>query len=235
MARLKFAVIGLGHFGSNICLDLAAEGAEVVAIDCDEEKVEVMRDKVSYPVCLDSTEVKSLQALGVQDMDAVIVAIGEDFESSILTIAHLQELGVQRVIGRVISPTHERLLRLMKVDELVLPEKEAAHRLTKSLTSLGLVGATQISPEYSIVEMEAPKGIVGRAIGEVNLRQEFQLNLVTIKRQVKKRPLLTQKEVERIEVLGVPDKDYVFTPKDILVIFGHEKYIRRFMSQLNEV
>ena len=231
MAKHKIAVIGLGHFGLNMCLDLTAEGAEVIAIDRDEEKVELLRDKVSYPVCLDSTDFRALQALGLSDMDICVVSIGEDFESSIMTVAHLQELQAKRIIGRVISPVHERLLRLMKVEELVLPEKEAAHRLSKNLTNLGLLTSTKISPEYSIVECAAPKFVIGKSLGDVNLRENYKINLVTIKKIAVQKALLTRREKEKVEIIGVPDREYIFSENDILVVFGHEKYIRRFINE----
>ncbi|MDW7996921.1 MAG: NAD-binding protein, partial [Bacteroidota bacterium] len=104
---LRVAVIGLGHFGMNLALRLTEEGCEVIAVDRDPERVEVLQDRVAIAVVLDSTEQRPLRKLGLRDMDIVVVAIGEDFQSSLLTTASLQEIGVKRIINRVISPVHE--------------------------------------------------------------------------------------------------------------------------------
>ena len=228
MAKSKIAVIGLGHFGHHICRDLVEKGAEVLAIDMDEEKVETLRDHASYVLCMDSTDKDALDSAGIGDMDIVIVAIGEAFESSLMTIAHLQAFNVKRIIGRVISSVHERLLKLMGIKECILPEQDAARALAQKLTTSGLVNSTEIAHGYSIAEVDAPAFIIGKTIREINLRQTYQLNLVTIKKVTSKSSLLTKGEKEQVQILGVPDKDYYIEPEDTLVLFGEDKYIQRF-------
>ena len=231
MAKEKIAVIGLGHFGHHLCLDLVEKGAEVVAIDMDEDKVETLRDKASYVLCMDSTDKEALESAGITDMDRVIVAIGEAFESSLMTIAHLQEFNVKQIIGRVISPVHERLLQLMGIEDRILPEQDAARTLAKKLTTSGLVASTEIAPGYSMAEVGAPEFVVGKTLSEINLRQTYQLNLVTIKQKIsKKSSLITRGEKEQIKVIGVPDKNYRIDKEDTLILFGEDKYIQRFME-----
>ncbi|MFA6571191.1 MAG: TrkA family potassium uptake protein, partial [Bacteroidota bacterium] len=133
MTPKRFCVIGLGYFGQYLALKLSEAGAEVLAIDRDEDRVDAISDKITYAVTMDSTDAKTLHSLGLQDMDAVIVAIGEGFESSILTTAVLQEIGVKRILNRITSPIHERLLKLMSIDELLVPEAEAAAQLANRL------------------------------------------------------------------------------------------------------
>ena len=231
MAKTKIAVIGLGHFGHHICLDLVEKGAEVLAIDMDEEKVETLRDKVSYTLCMDSTDKDALESAGIGDMDIVIVAIGEAFESSLMTIAHLQAFGVKNIIGRVISSVQERLLELMGIKDRILPEQDAARVLAQKLTTSGLVASTEIAPGYSIAEIDAPEFIIGKTISEINLRQTYQLNLVTIKKRISKSSLLTKGEKEQVQILGVPDKDYCIESEDRLILFGEDKYIQRLTEK----
>ncbi len=230
MANQKFAIIGLGFFGVNLALELTEEGAEVVAVDRDEQRVEPMRDKISYVVCMDSTDERSLRRLGLKEMDAVIVAIGEDFESSLLTTALLQELGVKRIVNRVTSPTHERLLKLMNIKDLVVPEAEAAGQLANRLMMRGVVGAFELSEDYSIVEVEAPRAFVGKTLLELDLRTTRNINVVTIKRIERKRGLLTLGERESVKILGVMTPDTVIETQDILVLFGQEKDIRTLLE-----
>ena len=115
----KVAVIGLGHFGASLCEKLSAEGIEVLAIDIDEEKVRAVERFVDHPVILDSQIKSSLASLGLNELDAVVVAIGEDFESSIFTIAHLQELGIERIIARTMNPVQERIITLMGINNVI--------------------------------------------------------------------------------------------------------------------
>jgi trk system potassium uptake protein TrkA len=229
---LRVAVIGLGHFGRNLALRLTEEGCEVVAIDRNPEQVEVLRDRVSVAVVLDSTDQRPLRKLGLRDMDVVVVAIGEDFQSSLLTTASLQEIGVRRIINRVISPVHERLLRLMGVQELILPEAEAAEALAHRLLLGRVEKVFEISPEYSIVEVEAPAAFVGKSVRELGLRERYGVNLVTVKRLERKAGLLSLGQRERVRVLGVPTPEMLIEKGDILVVFGREEDLQRLLESL---
>jgi trk system potassium uptake protein TrkA len=225
--NLKFAVIGLGYFGVNLSLRLVEEGAEVIGIDIDESKVQFLTDKITYSVQMDSTDVLSLRKLGLKEMDGVIVAIGENFEASILTTALLIEIGVTKIINRVTSPTHEQILNAMNITDVIVPEAIAAAQLADRMMIKGVLGSFEISKEYSIVEIKAPKQFVGKSLLELNLRNEYSLNLVTIKRiESKNTGLLTMGERrDVVRILGVPTPSEVIYANDILVVFGLEKDI----------
>lgn len=231
MKNRKFAVIGLGYFGLNLALRLTEEGAEVIAIDREEAKVEAVKDRVSYAVTLDSTDVRALRKLGLKDMDKVIVAIGENFEGSLLTTAALQEIGVQRIINRVTSPTHERILKLMQVEHLTVPEAEAADKLAHSLMLDGIVSMFELSTEYGVFEIVAPEHFIGRTVRELDLRGTYGMNLVTVKRVERKRGLLTLGEKEIVSILGVPTPDFVIQHDDILVMFSSDKSMRELLGE----
>ncbi len=223
--KTRFAVIGLGHFGLNLCLHLMQKGCEILAIDIREERVELLRDRVSLTVVADTTDPKSLRNLGVHEMNGVIVAIGENFESSLLTTAHLQELKCKRIINRVLSPVHERLLKLMGVTELVLPESEAAYQTANRLTMKGVLECLELTEDFSIVEVHVPPSFIGKTLEEVELRRRFQLNLVTVVRRQKFEGLLTLGSRPKVEVLGVPRGSFQFSKEDILVVFGKDSDI----------
>lgn len=230
MSAKKFCVIGLGHFGYNLALRLSEEGAEVLAIDNHQDKIDSLSDKVTHAICMDSTDARSMASLGLKDMDACIVAIGEGFESSLLTSAILQELGVKNIYNRIISPIHERLLKLMNITNLLVPEAEAAEHLARRLMIPGLIEAFHISKEFGIFEIKAPSFFVNKTIFEINLRQTYSLNLVTIKRTVQKSiPFLSKKE--ELEVLGVPDPNTIILEGDILVLFGKQKDVRNLLEE----
>lgn len=231
MKNKKFCIIGLGYFGYYLSLQLAEAGAEVLAIDKNPDRIDLVADKVTYAVAADSTDSKALGSLGLKDMDAVIVAIGEGFESSINTIAVLQEIGVKRILARIISPIHERLLKLMNIEELLVPEADAAAHLSSRLLITGLLESFDISEDYGIFEIEAPKDVIGKTLIESKLREEFQLNLVTIKRRTQTKSLLKLSTKENIQVIGVPTPDLKFLEGDILVLFGKRKDFKVFFNQ----
>jgi trk system potassium uptake protein TrkA len=231
MAQKKFCVIGLGYFGLNLSLTLSKEGAEVLAIDSDQDRVDMVSEQVTHAVCMDATDERALKSLGLKDMDAIIVAIGEGFQSSIMTSALLQEIGVRKIYNRVTSPIHERLLKLMGVDALLFPEAEAASHLASRLLLEGIVGSFELSEDYGIFEIPAPSSFVGQSVLESNLRQLYNMNLVTIKRIKKKEGLKTIGSAsDEITVLGVPSPNTEIKDGDILVVFGKEKDIKTLLS-----
>lgn len=226
----KICVIGLGFFGSNLSLFLTDEGAEVLAIDIEKNRVDLIAEKVSLAVQMDSTDSNALKSFGIQEMDAVVVAIGENFESSINTLAVLQEIGVNRILARVISPVHERLLKLMNINELLYPEAEAAGHLANRLLIPGLIESFEISKEFSIFEINAPKKYLNKSLIECNLRTDYKLNLVTIKRNRKINSFFGKDLGEKIEVLGVIKPDYIFQENDIMVLFGKESDFKKMLE-----
>lgn len=119
MTGNKFAVVGMGYFGSAIAKILSKRGAEVVAIDSHEERIENIKDDVAYAVTLDATDRRALESQGLNEMDAVVVAIGENFEALLLCTLHLQEMGVKRIIARASHPSQMEILRKMGVREIL--------------------------------------------------------------------------------------------------------------------
>jgi trk/ktr system potassium uptake protein len=226
----KFCVIGLGYFGKNLALQLSRAGAEVIAIDFHEEIVDKIGDEVTHAVCMDATDKKGLISLGLGSMDAVIVAIGEGFEASIMTTALLQEIGVKKIYARVISAVQERLLRLMNISELLVPEADSANHLASRLLIPGVISSFGISAEYGIFEILAPKNFVGIQIIETKLREEFNLNLVTIIRNDKKPGIIDRMLRKDDKALGVPSPETIINEGDILVLFGREKDIKKILE-----
>jgi len=230
VANKKFAVIGLGYFGLNLSLILANEGAEVLAIDSKMDRVDLVSERVTHAVCLDATDERALKSMGLRDMDAVIVAIGEGFQSSIMTTALLQEIGVKKIYNRVTSPIHERLLKLMGIKELLVPEAEAAGHLASRLMIDGITGSFELSDDYGIFEIPTPKQFIGKSVLETGLRQDYNLNLVTIKRLKKRGGLRTLGGQDEVTVVGVPSPHLTIIDSDILVVFGREKDIKYLLE-----
>lgn len=158
---MKYCVIGLGHFGTNLAIELSREGHEIVGIDIDEERVALLKDEIAYAVEGDATQMSVLEELGIKEMDQVIVAIGEEFESSLMVASHLQSMEVERILCREINEVHHRILRLMNIKDVIRPEALAARQLAKRL---GIHRATrhfELEGDYAIVQIKLPPFLVG--------------------------------------------------------------------------
>lgn len=231
MAKQRIAVIGLGNFGLPLVHRLTEQGVEVLALDHNADRVELVRDRVAHAAIVDTTDLRALSQLGLSELDAVVVAIGDHFENSLLTTAHLQELGVKRIINRVLSPVHERLLKLMKVTEMIVPEGEAAAQMARKLSLKGVIEHLDVSDNYSIVEAPMPKWACGKSLQEIDLRKRYKLNLITIIRKAENsEEMLSQGKKASKKVIGIPDGNLKFSPEDILVLFGKNDDIQDFLA-----
>ena len=183
MSDQRFAVIGLGQFGSAIAKNLSNRGAEVLAIDSSLEKVEGIKDEVSHAVALDATDKKALLSQNIQDVDAVVVAIGENFQALLLCTFLLIELKVKRIITRSMGNDQRRILEKMGVTEILSPEDEVGGNVAEMLINPNVVMCMQLPDDFEIVEVKAPSAIIGRSLGDIGLREKYKLNLVTILRK----------------------------------------------------
>ncbi len=226
----KIAVIGLGHFGQQLAVGLAQQGAEVLAIDSDMDKLDDIKDRVTHTVRLDSTEEKALRSQGLEEFDAVIVGMGDNFEATLLTAAMLQKIGVKRLIVRATTTVHERILNHLDINEVVLPAGEAAERLANTLMFEKILDSFALSSEYTIAEVTAPDGFVGQTIQELDLRKRFEISLITIKRMEKKTDLLGFRSRDIEIIIGVPTASTVVERGDILVVFGNKKAVQNLVS-----
>ncbi len=215
----KFAVIGLGQFGSAIAKKLAEKGAEILAIDSDPEKVESIRDYVTYSVTLDATSRPALESQNIASMDAVVVSIGQNFECTMLTVVQLQSLGVKRLMARAQGETQRRILTKLGVEEILSPEEEVGKNVADRLITPGMLMAVQLPDNYEIVEVEAPRSTVGRSLEDIGLAKKYKLSLVT----------LLRKTNGDHHIMGVPDQETVVESNDLMVVFGTTKDVERFI------
>jgi trk system potassium uptake protein TrkA len=231
MIYSKFAVIGVGRYGATIARRLAEKGAQVFAFDPNEEKIENIQHDVAFAVTLDATDIRALRAQNLDEMDAAVVAIGENFEATILTCVHLLDIGVKRVIARA-SGEHQRLiLEKVGVTEILTPENEVAYVVREKLLNPSIVSFLQLPDDHEIAEIRAPKGVVGRTIDDVGFRNKYEMTLITIKREYE----VTRNGEECTEqhIIGVPKSDMMIKEKDTLVVFGAARSVERFM-EINE-
>ncbi|QQE12427.1 TrkA family potassium uptake protein [Planctomycetota bacterium] len=213
----RFAVIGLGRFGSRLAANLAASGHEVIGIDRDTALIEELRDRVTLAISLDATDEQALIAQGVDKVDTAIVGIGNNFEAIALTTVVLKQLGVPRVISRAVTPTSAKILAKIGADEVVNPEDESADRWANSLITPQFRNHLELDPQHSIVEIQTPDDWRGKNLIELNLRVEYNIHVVAIKRRKPDQPEHVPPSVM------IPDPTSALRENDILVLMGADK------------
>ncbi len=180
----QFVVIGLGRFGSSIARALSEKKFEVLAIDENEDRVKEMEGVVSQAVVMDATDEKGLKELGVADFDTAIVSMGETVEDSIMITLTLKEMGIKQVIAKAKSVLHSKILKKVGADRIIFPEREMAEKIAESLASPKIFDFIELSKTHGIIEMVVPKKMVNKSLGELKLRDKYQVSVIAIKRKV---------------------------------------------------
>ncbi|WP_216828144.1 potassium channel family protein [Alkalihalobacterium elongatum] len=216
--KKQFAVIGLGRFGGSICKELSRLGMEVLAIDHSPEKVDEFKDIVTHAVVANSTDEMALKNLGIRNFEHVIVAIGDDIQSSILTTLMLNELGVKHITVKAQNDYHEKVLEKIGAHEIVHPERDIGIRIAHHIVSKNVLDYLELSDEYSIVELIAGEKLHGKTLIDLNIRAKYGINIMAIKRK---------------EDINVSPRAYEKIIRgDILIVIGADKDIDRFEKQL---
>ena len=226
---MQFIIFGLGNFGLSLALKLTKLGHEVIGVDKSIAKIDLVRDRITHAVALDSTNTQAVSTLPIRNADAVIIAIGEDEGASIMTTALIKQLKPKRIISRTISALQETVLESMGVTEMVHPEEDSAERLALKLDMKGVVESFNISDQYSIVEVKTPSRYIGKNLIDANLRSRYGLNVLTILRTQEKTNILGIVRKKQV-VMGAMPPDTTFLADDILVIFGAKESIQKFMD-----
>ena len=203
---MKFCVIGLGRLGYQLAIVLAENGMEVMAIDNNESIVASIRDQVTQAICMRVSDESSLRSIGIEEMDTVIVAMGENFAQSILITALLKKrLEIPKVIARAINDIHKDILKLVGADRVILPEKEIGIRLADTLSS-PFTDLTRLTKEFSISLILAPKKFIGQTMQSLNLFTKHKVYCIGIEKSVDQivpmEPEHVIQEGERLIVAG---------------------------------
>jgi len=226
----KFVVIGLGDFGMSVATNLAAKGADVIAIDQDMEVIEEVKDKVVYAARLDSTDERALKSLGIDKVDAAIISIGTNFEDTVLSSVLLLQMGIKKVIARASSKIQEKILKKLGVHQVITPEFEIAGRVANNLMNEDIIDSIALDEHYNIVQIFAPKIFIGKTLQEIDLRIKYNLNLITIKRQYSVKNEETGEDTIKERIYGVPTSGTVIEGNDILVVLGKDKDIQKILE-----
>ncbi|HDS84719.1 MAG TPA: TrkA family potassium uptake protein [Phycisphaerales bacterium] len=224
----RFVVIGLGRFGKKLAIALAMSGADVIAIDKDRDIVEDIRDQVSHAVRLDSTDEEAMRAQGVDKADVAIVGMGERgraFESAILTVVNLKQMGVPQIYARAANLTAGQVFSAVGATEVIYPEIETAQRWAYRLIAPHIEEKIDFAPGYSLARVKAPASFHNKTVMDLQLRQKYNVNLVAIKR--------SEDNVKENEdrVINVPMPETPVYAEDILMVAGSDVDLSRLPQE----
>jgi trk system potassium uptake protein TrkA len=225
----QFAVIGLGTFGGRVARTLMSKGAEVIGLDSDSARVEQFKDELTQTLVVDATDEEALAHSGVLDVDAVVVAMGERMEAAILATAILRRLGAGHVIARASSSLYAQILESVGADRTVLIEEQMAYQVAKTLIAPDVLEQITLSSGHSLVEMRPRREMLGRKLGELNLRRRYGINIIAIKKRF---PVVTEtgESDYELKVNDIPGPDDRLEDGDILVIVGRDEDIEKLST-----
>jgi len=209
----SYLVIGLGRFGMEVARQLCSLGCEVLAVDRSADLVQQIANDVTHAAVADARDKDVLKALGAKEFDCAVVSIGGSLGDSVLATMNVKELGIPRVVCKAHDETHRQVLMKLGADQVVIPEQENAGRLARSLSSHNVLDYIELSDDYGIIEVPAPKSWQGKSLKELNVRAKLGVNIIAVKNE------------DGINVS--PSADYPIGQKDILVVLGDNAALER--------
>lgn len=216
--RNKFAVIGLGRFGTTVALELARAGHEVLAVDRERRRVDAVADSVTHAVIADAEDERALQELGLADYDAVLVAIGENIEANIMCTLVLKNQGVKQVWSKAISHNHHKILARVGADRIVHPEFEMGLRVARSLTYPLMADYLSLGHEQFLVEARVSPRVFGKTLNQLDYEGRLQLQVLSLKR--------------KRELFSPPPRDLPLEEDDLLLFIGRLPNLRLLSAEL---
>lgn len=181
MKNKSYAVLGLGKFGSSVAREMTEAGAEVLAVDIDEERVHEMASIVACAVKADVCDVETIESLGLSNMDGVVVAITGDMNASIMGTILAKEAGVEYVLAKAKDDVHTRILEKVGADKVVIPEKEFGMRIARTVMSGNFLDFVELSDRVRLVEMPVKDEWVGKSLIDLDLRRTRKINVVAVR------------------------------------------------------
>ena len=205
----SFAVLGLGRFGKEMALQLARGGAEVLAVDRERKIVEEVADEVTRAVTANIRDKDALQELGVAECDEVILSVGSDLAASVLAVVNLKAIGVRHLICKAYDEVHRDVLLRLGADQVLIPEQEFAAKLAAQMISPRLRDYIQLTDDYVIEEMNVPESWIGKTLGEMNIRNRYDVTVITVRHGEK--------------VVPAPRATEAIREGDVVLLLGEEK------------
>ena len=209
-------VIGLGRFGRHMAKKFSEQNNDVMAIDINEERINNVLSVVTNALIGDATNEQFMETIGVRDFDLCVVAIGDNFQSSLETTALLKDLGAKFVLARASRDVHAKFLLRNGADDVIYTEKETAERLAVKYGSDNIFNYIELNDEYSIYEIAVPSSWLNKSILKVNVRSKYGISILATK--------------QGNNIYPLPKPEHVFTDSDSLMILGKNEDVSRFIK-----
>ena len=217
----RIAIIGAGRFGSSLAEALGEVGIETILIDRNGTLVQNAAKQIAFPVQCDATNARSLEEAGVAECDVAVVAIGSNIEASILATANCKDLGVKTVVAKAVNSMHGNILSKIGADRVIFPDREAARRLARAITSHDAYELLEVSEGLSLAEVDVPEPCRGRTLADIDLRKKYGVTVLCIRRM--------QDNPRKPRIVVIPGPNDALLEDDKLIIFGTPKQIDAFV------
>lgn len=215
----KYAVVGLGFFGRKLAKELAAMGHQILAIDNSEDAVAEVQDHVDKAIIGDVTQPNLFSELLTEDFEAIIVTMATNLEASLLSVLHARENGISHVIAKSSGSQHTTILRRLGVDEIIMPEEDIASRLARQIGNPRVHEYMNLEGDHSLMEVAVPEKFVGKSLTELNLRDEYNLQVIGVKRK------------NETSMNYVPSPNVPFEEGDEVMITGPEDQLKELSEE----
>ena len=209
-------IIGLGRFGRHMAKKFSEQNNDVMAIDINEERINNVLSVVTNALIGDATNEQFMETIGVRDFDLCVVAIGDNFQSSLETTALLKDLGAKFVLARASRDVHAKFLLRNGADDVIYSEKETAERLAVKYGSDNIFNYIELNDEYSIYEIAVPSSWLNKSILKVNVRSKYGISILATK--------------QGNNIYPLPKPEHVFTDSESLMILGKNEDVSRFIK-----
>jgi trk system potassium uptake protein TrkA len=214
----KFAVIGLGNFGFHAAKALYEDGNEVLAVDTDKGRVQEIDAYCTEAVVLDATDKDALKALGLEQMDGVIVSTGTKISISILICLFLHEIGIKKILVKALDQDHAKILKRVGASEIIHPERDMAVRISRGLSRPNVLDFIPLADEFDLIQVGPPRAFIGKTLKDLNLRAKYNVHIIAIKELVPENFIL------------VPPANFVIKDSDVLIMLGKSEDIRKIKA-----
>lgn len=214
----RFAVIGLGNFGFHAAKALYEDGNEVIAIDSEKNRVQAVNPHATEAIVLDATERDSLDALGLETIDGVIISTGTKISTSILICLYLKEIGVKKIMVKALDDDHGKILTKVGATEIIHPEREMAIRVSRRLSRPNILDFIPLAEEYDIIQVDPPAEFIGKSLQELDLRAKYNVHIIAIK------------EMDPENFILIPPPSFTIKTNNVLVMLGKADDIKRIKA-----
>lgn len=216
---MRYLILGLGIYGSNLAVDLTDMGHEVIGVDNRQSNVDALRDSISSVYRIDVTDEAALSLLPINNVDLVIVTIGENFGASIKVVAMLKRMQVKHIYARAIDTLHESILQGFNVDRIITPEQRAARDLSYEMALGGKAISMKIDDDNFIIRAHLPAALVGLKYADIDFMRSYRLRLVSVARSVRVANAIGMKH-DSLQKADLQDPELVAKDGDVIVCMG---------------